>query len=81
MSKKWYCHVLLRVMDGKGNAHIAWEHDFQTDRVIEHRRLDIIVVNITQKACQISDKAIPPDYHIIIAKQIEKIQQLLCPKC
>lgn len=50
---------------------ILWDFNIQTDRVIEHWRLDIIVMYEEAGTCQIIDVA--PGDHNIERKEYEKI--------
>ena len=54
------------------SAKILWDFNIQTDRVIEHRRPDITVVEKDARKCFIVDVAIPGD-HNIERKEFEKI--------
>lgn len=71
---KWYEHVPAKVMEEEGKPKLYWDHDFQTDRIIEHRRPDIVVLYPGQKECQIIDVAIPADQNIA-RKEFEKIDK------
>lgn len=69
---KWYEHTPEKVLDDPDKPKLLWDFDFQTDRVIEHRRPDLVLFKREEKECFIIDVAIPGD-HNIIAKQTEKI--------
>lgn len=36
--EKWYVYVPLRVLEGESKLKMTWNYDFQTVRVIGHRR-------------------------------------------
>ena len=57
---------------------ILWDFHIQTEKVIEHRRPDIVRINKQKRECQIIDFAIPGDQNIAIKEQekIEKYQHL-----
>lgn len=59
-------------MQGEGKAKIVWVYALQTNRIIEHRRPDIVFLNITGYKCKIIDEVIRSDYNIS-TNQIEKI--------
>ena len=40
---------------------ILWDFNIQTDKVIEHKRPDIVCINKQKRECQIIDFAIPGD--------------------
>ena len=69
----------MQVFDDWGVSHptpppIFTPLDFtiQTDKVLEHRRLDIVVIDKEKKECIIIDLAVPGDQNIA-AKEQEKI--------
>ena len=51
-----------------------WDFSIQTDRVIEHRRPDIVIVDWEEKECIVIDVAIPADQNIA-DKEWEKISK------
>ena len=55
-----------------------WEFPTQTDKVIEHRRPDIVCIDKIVKSCLIIDIAIPGDQNVIMKQQekIDKYQDL-----
>lgn len=71
VEEKWYHHKPNGVEENE-NAKILWDFNIQTDRVIEHRRPDITVVDKSANKCFIIDVAIPGD-HNVARKEIEKI--------
>ena len=73
VSEKWYQHKVESVMENE-NAKILWDFNVQTDRVIEHRRPDIILIKKETNECFIIDVACPGDHNIGM-KQFEKIDK------
>jgi hypothetical protein len=69
--EKWYQHNPSAVIEND-SAKILWDFTIQTDRVIEHRKPDITVLDKTNRRCFIVDVAIPGD-HKIAEKQLDKI--------
>ena len=57
-----------------GCKKLAWDFSIQTDRVIEHRRPDIVIVDWEEKECIVIDVAIPADQNIA-DKEWEKISK------
>ena len=53
---------------------ILWDFSIQTDKVIEHRRSDVVCIYKIAKSCLIIDIAIP-GYQNIIVKDQEKIDK------
>ena len=51
---------------------IFWDFAFQTDKEIEHRRPDILVIDKEQRECKIIDIAVPRDQNVKV-KKLEKI--------
>ena len=51
---------------------ILWDFSIQTDKVIEHRRLDTVCINKITKGCLIIDITIPEDQNIIRKEQEKK---------
>jgi hypothetical protein len=74
---KWYQHQPQKVVENE-KVKILWDWNVQTDKVIEHRRPDIILVNKEEKTCQIIDVAIPVDHNIRkkTKEKVEKYQEL-----
>ena len=58
-SEKWYDHCAEAVIEN-ANMKLLWDFNIQTDKAIEARRLDLILVN-NKNECQIIDIAIPGD--------------------
>ena len=76
-SDTWYTHKPQSVQE-KDEYKILWDFNIQADKVIEHRRLDIVCINKQRRECQIIDFAIPGDQNIAIKEQekIDKYQDL-----
>ena len=74
---KWCEHVPESVLENEG-CKILWEFPTQTDKVIEHRRPDIVCIDKIVKSCLIIDIAIPGDQNVIMKQQekIDKYQDL-----
>ena len=70
---KWYEHILNSVQENEG-CKILWDFPFQSDKVIEHTRPDIVCIDKIAKSCLIIDIAIPGDQNIIV-KEREKIDK------
>ena len=70
-AEEWYNHVPGKVLNETGKPKILWDFDIQTDRIIEHRRQDIIVHDIEKGECLIIDVAIPADKNIA-DKEVKK---------
>ena len=73
VSDKWYQHRIDKVLESE-KVKILWDFDMQTDRVIEHRRPDILLINKETNECFIIDIAVPADYNID-KKEFEKISK------
>lgn len=56
--KRCYNDVRQGVIKGEGKSNIVWNYDFYTDRVVEYRRLDMVVLNSPENDCQIIDVSI-----------------------
>ena len=70
---KWYQHQPSPVVENK-RYKLLWDFSIQTDRVIEHRRPDIVIVDWEEKECIVIDVAIPADQNIA-DKEWEKISK------
>ena len=68
---KWYKHKPLLCTENE-SFKILWDFNIQADHKIEHRRLEIIIVNKTNKKVQIVDLAVSTDHWI----KIENYQDL-----
>ena len=67
---KWYQHSPEPVAENE-EVKILWDLMIQTDRVIEHRRPDIVVVEKIGGKCFIIDIAVSGD-HNVKQKELEK---------
>ena len=76
-AEKWYDHVPEAVIESN-EVKLLWDFNIQTDKVIEHRRPDIVVVDYKQKHCHIIDIAVPGDSRVEEKEKekVEKYQQI-----
>ena len=74
---KWYEHVPDSFLENEGFKTL-WDFSIQTDKIIEHRRLDIVCIDKITKSCLIIDITIPGDQNIMVKEQekIDKYQDL-----
>ena len=70
-SQNWWEHKPELTLEND-KAKILWDFLFQTDRRIEHRKPDIVILDKTKNTCLIVDVAIPGDHRIAL-KEVEKI--------
>ena len=68
---KWFSHQTELVVEND-KFKILWDFAIQTDKKIEHRRPDIVVIDKEKRECKIIDIAVP-DYRNIKVKELEKI--------
>ena len=68
---KWFSHQTELVVEND-KCKILWDFAIQTDKKIEHRRPDIVVIDKEKRECKIIDIAVP-DYRNIKVKELEKI--------
>lgn len=61
-------------MDENGSDKILWNFSVQTDRGIEARRPDLIIIDKENNKHQIIDFAVPSDTSVF-AKETEKIEE------
>ena len=76
---KWYQHHADKVVETK-EVKILWDFNIQTDKVIEHRRPDIVVFKKKENTAVIIDIAVPGDVKVK-DRELEKIhayQELRC---
>ena len=73
VEEKWYQHKPEAVMQNEF-VKILWDFMIQCDRVIEHRKPDIVVVEKQTSKCSIIDVANPGD-HNIMKKKVEKLDR------
>ena len=57
-SEKWYDHRAEAVTENE-KVKVLWDFNIQTDKLIEARRPDIVLVNKEMKECRFIDIAIP----------------------
>lgn len=69
--KNWYDHKAESVLEND-NVKILWDFNIHTDRVIEARRPDIVVVDKRNSETMIIDVAVPGDFRVK-DKETEKI--------
>lgn len=70
-SQKWYEHRADAVMEND-NVKILWDFNVRTDRVIEARRPDIVLIDKLNKETLIIDVAVPGDFRVK-DKELEKV--------
>ena len=68
---KWYTHRAEKVLKDE-HTKLLWDFNVQTDRVIEHRRPDIILIDKDSTECFLIDVAIPGDHNVDF-KEVEKL--------
>ena len=67
---KWFSHQPEPVLEND-KCKILWDFAIQTDKKIEHRRPDIVVIDKEKRECKIIDIAVPGDQNIKV-KELEK---------
>ena len=70
-NEKWFLHEPEPVQENE-RCKLLWDFTIQTDKVLEHRRPDIVVIDKEKKGCIIIDLAVSGDQNIT-AKEQEKI--------
>ena len=77
-SKNWFDHRAKTVMEND-NVKILWDFNIHTDRIIEARRPDIVVVDKLNSETVIIDIAVPGDFRVKEkeSEKIEKYQDLV----
>ena len=63
VNEKWYKHEPEKVVENDPGK-MLWDFTIQTDRVIEARRPDMVIVDKTKNDCKIIDFAWPCDSRI-----------------
>ena len=59
--------IIKKIKIQQDDKHkILWDFNIQKDKVIEHRRSDIVCINKQTRECQIIDFAIPGDQNTAI---------------
>ena len=69
-TEKWYDHRAEPVMENE-HVKLLWDFNVQTDRTIEARRPDLILIDKIIEECKIIDVAIPGDTRVV-KKEEEK---------
>ena len=68
---KWFSHQPESVLEND-ICKILWDFAIQTDKEIEHRKPDIVVIDKEKRECKIINIAVPGDQTIKV-KELEKI--------
>ena len=71
--ENWYNHTPESVLENAGTK-ILWDFYIQTDKVLEHYKPDIVILDKDRRECVILDVACPFDTRVK-EKQLEKIQK------
>jgi len=69
-SQKWYEHRAEKVLEND-NHKLLWDFEIKTDKVIEARRPDLVIVDKRAREALIIDVAVPGDARVA-AKELEK---------
>ena len=72
-SKRWYDHVPDSVLENE-DYKMLWDFSVRTDHEIEARRPDLLIIDKSEKNCQIIDVTIPEDGRVG-AKEDEKVEK------
>ena len=72
-AKNWYEQKPTGVMEND-KAKILWDFMIQCDKMIEHRKTEIVLVDKLQQKCLIID-VVCPDDNGIVEKEEEKLQR------
>lgn len=67
---KWYKHKMVAVFEN-GNYKILSDMEVQTDKPIQERKLDVIIINKKEKFCQVVDFAFPADNRMNIKEAVK----------
>ena len=62
-AKHWYEHRAEEVMKNQ-DVEILWDFNIRTNRVIEARRPDIVLIDRNNQETLINDVVIPVDFHV-----------------
>ena len=68
---EWFSHQLESVLEND-KCKILWDFLIQTDKEIQHRRPDILVIEEEKRECKIVDIPVPGDQNIKV-KELEKV--------
>ena len=76
-SERWYDHVPDSVLENE-DYKMLWDFSVGTDHEIEARRPDLLIIDKSEKNCQIIDVAVPEDERVraIEEEKVEKYQDL-----
>ena len=72
-SKNWYDHRAEDVLEND-DVKLLWDFNIRTDRVIEARRPDIVLIDKKNKEAFVVDVAIPGDFRVK-DKELEKVEK------
>ena len=72
-SKNWYDHRAEDVLEND-DVKLLWDFNIRTDRVIEARRPDIVLIDKKNKEAFVVDVAIPGDFRVK-DKELEKMEK------
>ena len=75
--EKWYEHIPDKVLENE-NAKLLWDYDTQTDRVIQARRPDLILVNKKTNTVSLIEVSVPWDARVEekLREKVNKYQDL-----
>jgi hypothetical protein len=73
VERDWYRHTIQPVVENS-SVKILWDFAIQTDKVIQARRPDIVVIDKVKCTVQIIDIAVPADRNVK-AKEDEKVMK------
>ena len=62
-NEKWFLHEPEPVQENE-RCKLLWDFTIQTDKVLEHRRPDIVIIDKEKKECILIDLAVPGDQNI-----------------
>ena len=74
---KWYEHIPEKILENE-KAKLMWDYDIQTDRVIQARRPDLILVDKKTNTVSLIDVAVPWDTRVDakVREKLDKYQDL-----
>ena len=70
-SEKWYDHKPEPVLENE-ESKLLWDFNIRTDKVIEARRPDIVLIEKKKRVVSVVDVAIPGDFRVV-DKETEKV--------
>ena len=71
--EKWYDHRIEKVLEND-KVKILWDFKIQTDKVIEHSRPDITLIEKDKRVCTMIEVTCPFDSRVA-EREIEKIER------